>query len=301
VNPFDLPGPEFLFFYLVLSVVVIAALTFWRRASESAGAPKMDLSDPYLIAHLRAGEKEALCVALISLIDRGLLTVEGTQIQRAKNAGPESVRRPIEKALMEIYEKPGTAASIFDDPRLKPVCDQDQEILKRIGFLPDDSVAQARLVRVIVACCILGGVGAIKIIIALDRGRTNVGFLVILMIVAIVIAGKLASPRLTARGSAMLADIQTLYSGLKDRATSIRPGGATVDALMLAAAFGTGALAGEAFVYARTLFPRAKHSSSFVATWSSSSCSSSSCSSGSSCGSSCGGGGCGGGCGGCGG
>ena len=298
MNPFDLPGPEFLAFYIIFSVVVFAALVLLRRAAESGEAPKIDLSDPYLIAYLRGGENEALRVALVCLIDRGLLVATGTQIKRADKAGPDSVRRPLEKAVMETYAKPGNASSIFDDLDLQAACAELKATLESSGLLPDESVAQARQVRTIVACCILGGVGAIKIIIALDRGRTNVGFLFILMIVAIAAACKLASPRLTTKGAAMLADIQTLYAGLKDRATSIRPGGATIEVLMLAAAFGTGALAGDAFAYTRTLFPRPQSSS--VASWGSSSCSSSggsSCSSGSSCG----GGGCGGGCGGCGG
>ena len=92
MNPFDLSGPEFLVFYLSLAAVVIGALVLWRRASESAGAPKIDLADPYLIAYLRGGENEALRVALVSLIDRGLLIVNGTQIKWASNAGPDSVQ-----------------------------------------------------------------------------------------------------------------------------------------------------------------------------------------------------------------
>jgi uncharacterized protein (TIGR04222 family) len=88
VNPFDLRGPEFLLFYFILSAVVIVALVLIRRASESGTAPKLDLADPYLVAHLRGGENEVLRVALVSLIDRGLLKVNGTEITRAKNAVP---------------------------------------------------------------------------------------------------------------------------------------------------------------------------------------------------------------------
>jgi uncharacterized protein (TIGR04222 family) len=301
VNPFDLPGPEFLLSYLILSVVVIAALILLRRAAESGEASKIDLSDPYLIAYLRGGETEALRVALVCLIDRGLLIATGTQIKRADKAGPHSVRRPLEKAVLKTYEKPGATSSLFDDLDLQEACAELKAKLESSELLPDKSVMQARRVRLILAGCILGGVGVVKIIIALERGRTNVGFLIILMIVAMAIAVKLASPRLTGKGAALLADTQTLYAGLKDRATSIRPGGATLEVVMLAAAFGTGALAGDAFAYTRTLFPRAK-SSSALSSWGSSSCGSSCGSSGgSSCGSSCGGGGCGGGCGGCGG
>jgi hypothetical protein len=181
---------------------------------------------------------------------------------------------------------------------MKSVCDQDVETLKRAGLLPDDAVNLARLLRRVVGCLILGGVGFIKVMIGLQRGRP-VSFLVFLTFLAMVIMWKLSAPRLTSKGAAVLADVQSLYSGLKNRAASIQPGGATLDAAMLAAAFGTGAMAGEGFAYTHTLFPRAKTSSSSLFSSGGSSCGSS-CSSGSSCGSSCGGGGCGGGCGGCG-
>jgi uncharacterized protein (TIGR04222 family) len=300
MNPFDLRGPEFLLFYFLLSVIVITTLVLIRRVTEAAGAPRLDLADPYLIAYLRGGENEAVVVALVALIDRGLLIFDGTRIERAQHVTPDSVRRPLERALIEKFETPDEASSIFNDITLKMACDQYQDTLKKESLLPDDSTAQARTLRFIAAFFILGVVGGLKIYVALERGRTNVVFLLILMIVAIAIAAKLSSPRLTARGAAMLADVQTLYSGLKERAALIRPGGATIEALMLAATFGVGALAGDAFAYTKVLFPRAKS----MATGSSygSSCGSScSSSSGGSCGSSCGGGGCGGGCGGCGG
>jgi len=292
VNPFDLPGPEFLVFYLILATAVIVALVFLRRAAEAESAPKIDLSDPYLIAHLRGGENELLRVAIVSLIDRGLLIVNGTQIKRANHAAPDSVRRAVEKALLERFATTGEATSIFNDPTLKLACEPYQETLTRNLLLPDESVAQARRTRFIFALVVLAGVGGTKVLVALERGRTNVIFLIILTVVALVIAGKVSFPRLTARGAALLADVQALYSGLKERATFIRPGGASIEPMMLAAAFGVGALAGDGFGYTKTLFPRAQNSTT------SSSCGSSCGSSG---GSSCGGGGCGGGCGGCGG
>ena len=287
MNPFDLPGPEFLFFYFILSVAVIVTLVVLRRVAESDDAPQIDLSDPYLIAYLRGGDNELLRVALVSLIDRGLLVVNGTQIKRADNAQPSSVRRAVEKLLIEKYATPSEATSIFDDPELKAACEPYQETLKRNRLLPDDSLSQARLTRFVVAFLVLAGLGGIKVLLALERGRTNVFFLVFLTLFALVVAGKVSFPRLTAKGTALLADVQTLYAGLKDRATFIRPGGATIEPMMLAATFGVGALAGDGFAYTKTLFPRAQSSDT-----------SSSC--GSSCGSS-GGSSCGGGCGGCGG
>jgi len=290
LNPFDLRGPEFLLFYIVLSVLVIVGVVIIRRKSESIITPRIDLSDPMLIAFLRGGHTETMRVAAVSLIDRGLLVCSGTRLQTATNARAESVRRPVEKALLEKFASGGEAASMFQDSRLKLTCDQYEATLKRVRLLPDETIIQIRTIVFACALTILGGVALVKLLIAFARGRTNVMFLIILGIVAIVIVAKLSFPRLTQGGKAMLEDIKNLYSGLRDRASFLQPGGTTIEPMMLAAVFGVGALAGEGFAYTKTLFPRAQQSST------SATCGNS-C--GSSCGSSCGGG-CGGGCGGCG-
>jgi uncharacterized protein (TIGR04222 family) len=304
MNPFDLPGPQFLLFYIIFSGAVIGALIIWRRYVESSKTPKIDLSDPYLIAYLRGGEAEVLRVATVSLIDRGLLVATGTSLKRAENASPESARRPIEQALLTKYARAGEVSWMFEDDGLKKACEAYGVILRRAQLLADENVTQARLIRLVIAAFLLSGVGFTKVLIAIDAGRTNVGFLIVLTIVAIVVAAVVSFPRLTQSGKEMIEDVQNLYGGLRDRSRSIAPGGATIEPMMLAAAFGVGALHGQAFAYTGTLFPRARKTSNSCASDGDcgSSCSSSSCSSSSSssCGSSCGGGG-GGGCGGCGG
>lgn len=288
MNPFDLPGPQFLLFYVIFAVAVIGALIIWRRHVESSNAPKIDLSDPYLIAFLRGGGAEVLRVATVSLIDRGLLIADGTVLRRAENASPKSARRPIEQALLMKYARGGEVSWMFEDDGLLKTCDAYGDTLEQAELLPNENVTQARLIRLVIASFLLSGVGFTKVLIALDAGRTNFGFLIMLTIVAIGVATKVSFPRLTQSGKAMIEDVQNLYGGLRDRALFLTPGGATIEPMMLAAAFGVGALHGEGFSYASRLFPRATTSSSCA----------SGC--GSSCGSSCGGG-CGGGCGGCGG
>lgn len=292
MNPFDLSGPQFLLFYFGFSALVIIALVFLRRTAESPATPRIDLSDPYLIAYLRGGESEALRVATVSLIDRKLLVATGKEIKCAANAATASVRRPIEKELLRKFQQSGEATSIFEDYGLLATCKPYELTLKAARLLPDESMERARTTRVGIACFLLFGVAITKILIALERGHTNIWFLVILMGIAIFFAVKFSFPRLTESGKSMLAGLQNLYSGLKERAPLMLTGGATIEPMMLAAVFGIGALEGTNFAFTRVLFPRASKDLS------STSCSAA-C--GSSCGSSCGGGGCGGGCGGCGG
>lgn len=288
MNPFDLPGPQFLVFYGVLATLTILAAAIATRKAENSTPPRVNLSDPYGIAYLRGGKNEALRLATVSLIDRGLLTVQGERLVTAKDVTPALVQRTIEKALLEKFTTPDSATAVFNDRRLEYACAEYKPTLSHLGLLPSSADRDARRWRFTVALLVLVGVAGLKLMLALMRGRSHVGFLVVMTGIALVVAYKVTHPLRTARGNAFLADLRTMFAGLKDRRLSILPGGATSEAALLAAVYGLNMLSTDAFPYVRTLYPKAASSSngSFM-----------SC--GTSCGSSCGGGD-GGGCGGCG-
>ncbi len=287
-NPFDLPGPQFLIFYVVLGVFTIIILWLARQASEAADAPRIDYSDPYLLAYLRGGAPEVIRVATVSLIDRGLLQMTDDQLVDVNQSAVNIVRRPIEKALLQHFRFRAKASSAFTSPAILSTCEEYRDALQRLGLIPDESILRVRLWRLCVAVILLSGVAALKILIALQRGRTNIFFLVLLAVFFVLIAIRVHNPLPTRRGDALLADLRNLFSSLKARAAMLRPGGETADAALLMAVFGLGALPAVSFPYAKQFQPKSSASST-------SGCGSA-C--GSSCGSSCGGGG---GCGGCGG
>jgi uncharacterized protein (TIGR04222 family) len=278
MNPFDLRGPEFLLFYFCFSLTVIIAMVAFRRLAESGDAPRIDLSDPYLIAYLRGGREEAWRVSVISLVDRGMLVMDGRLVRRADNVVYDMVGRPIERAVLEKFRVPGKAVAVLESRNLTQVFQFYQDSLERLGLLPDAAVFNARLMRFLPGLAALVVVGVIKIQIGRSLERP-VGFLFMMMIVAIVIAAVTSFPRLTARGKAILEDVTNLYSGLRTQVNSFRPGSASAELTMFAAVFGVAALAESPLGYTQTLFPQTTSS------WDSSD----------------GGGGCGGGCGGCGG
>src|SRR6266540_2399800 len=76
--PFNLPGPEFLGFYvIVFGVAVILALIVRELLRVPAGTPvpgSLDLS-AYEVAFLAGGESHAVNVALANMIHRELLAV----------------------------------------------------------------------------------------------------------------------------------------------------------------------------------------------------------------------------------
>ena len=86
-NPFDLRGPQFLLFYACLGVAITALAWWTRRARERADIPSRPLSDYLEIAFLRGGTTEAIRVAVITLLDRGVLAISGTNGVRVAQAG----------------------------------------------------------------------------------------------------------------------------------------------------------------------------------------------------------------------
>lgn len=285
MNPFDLRGPEFLLFYACLSAVVIAALVWYRKTNEDGDAPRLDASDPYLIAFLRGGKNETARVAVLSLIQRRLLeVVNETRLRATQDSRREMVSNPVERSVLGYFSSASEAAEIFKSGAIEAACQGYQERLERLGLLPDAEAKSRRWVAAAWASGTLLTVAMIKSTVGLARHRP-IAFLVILGILSIIGVLIAAHPRLTGRGRAVVRDLQSLMGGLKDRSFMFNAHAAELP--LLAAVFGLGAVPAAAFPYREKLFPQATSGSSGC---------------GSSCGSSCGGGGCGGGgCGGCGG
>jgi uncharacterized protein (TIGR04222 family) len=288
-NPLDFPGPQFLVFYACTAAIVLGLLHVVRSSAEGGAAPRLDTTDPYLIAYLRGGTFEALRVATVVLVDRRLLDVDEDEMTVKRRKHMQTPRVPLEQALIGFFVRERPAQEIFYDLDLIRACADYERRLASLGLLPDDERRAARRRWIAAALTVLIGLGAAKLIVALGRGRTNIIFLVVFTIVASIAAVKMTTPFRTTRGNAVLADLRRLFARLPQRAAGIREGKGDADAALLAAVFGLAALPTPAFGYVRKLYPRKASSGG----------DSGGC--GSSCGSGCGGGGDGGGCGGCGG
>ncbi len=286
-DPFQLSGGAFLFFYSALALAVSLGLRFWFRHSESGGesvVPK--LTDPYLIAYLRGGEKEALRIATVSLIDRGLLVAGDDTVVIDKWDGVELAARPIEKAILTFYRNAGKAVDVFTDAAALRACEEYRRVLLRYQLIPDMQIYARRLLPALAALAFLWGVAGYKIFLALSQNRSNVMLLFFFMVAAAFGMVTAFYHRRTGRGEQTLADLKQLFYRLKNRARTVTTGGKTNEAALLAAIFGLGALSSSDFEHIKKLYPKRDDSSGGC---------------GSSCGGGGGGGGCGGGCGGCGG
>ena len=293
MNPLAWSGPQFLLFYLALAAAIVIALVVRHRGSGRDGKPARvnDLTnDPYRIAYLRGGAKEAARVAIFNLVDRGILEYEHKKVRTLKIKGDAvaALRRPLDRALVAQSHDPIDAKWLALTEPVRKAAEAYAPELAAQGLVMSDPERRERRNFVLVALAVLVGVSFAKIAYALSHGRSNVAFLVILTIVACLVVISMSMRHRTGRGAEMLESVKTLLKRLRDDTGRLQSGGATNEALLLASAFGLAALPAAAFPVVEEMFPRAQGGGGDGGGDSSSS----------SCSSSCGGGG---GCGGCGG
>jgi uncharacterized protein (TIGR04222 family) len=286
----NVTGPQFLLLYVALAVAANLWLRWHYSTREREVRPgALSLTnDPYQIALLRGGPAEAIRVAVITLLNRGLLTEEDGRLHAPRTDAAEFVRHPLDHALLEAFRAPAPAEQALKSRGALAACETYERELEKKQLLASAKTRAARFTPLVIALGFTLGVAAWRIVYALSKGRTNVGFLVVLAIVCTVALVIAYRKRLTALGVDTLRGLERLYAGAKQRIATSLGSRDSFDASLIAAVFGLAALSTADFPYLARVFPPPKPSQSGS-------------DGGSSCGSSCGGGGCGGGCGGCGG
>ncbi len=105
------------------------------------------------------------------------------------------------------------------------------------------------------ALAALVGVGGTKLAVALAAGRSNVGFLIVMMLVAVVIAFKLRGPYRTASGDILSREhAQHVRAACRSALPAIRPGTGSRELLWLTALFGATAVPAAAFPFVAASF-----------------------------------------------
>ena len=102
--PFNLTGPEFLFFFAVFGYcVAIFPLIRRRWQGADAEAPLPRITDPIQIATLRGGYKEAVRMLVVTLVDRGFIEQDGKILAAvAKDAG--YLKNKLEIAVFNYFK-----------------------------------------------------------------------------------------------------------------------------------------------------------------------------------------------------
>ncbi len=225
-----------------------------------------------------------LRVATFGLIERDVLRVRDYEVF-VTEGGP-AVTHPLEGALVEAYRQNRGAA--FRDLRVRELADRYVDRLIEMGAWTTGARARLEMMIRGLVLALLMGVAAMKIGLAISRGRTNIFILIILSVAGSTAAYMYRKHRRTQRGEDFLNHVRGLLSHSLSAATS-------QELVMVAAVMGGIGLPAIARSYASEIFPAWKP------TWSERFASMQNKTSNNSCGSAggCGGGGGEGGCGGC--
>ncbi len=291
MNPFELPGPQFLAFYAMLGAGVVFAVYVLKQRAEGGEPIRLPSTDPYLIAYLRGGATEAVRLGVTVLVDRLLLELDGDRVVRREGVSPTHGSNDLEHAILEQCDTATRPADLATSPRLQDIAMRSYEPpLVQLRLLADSETRMRRFQDAGLAIVLLLVVAAVKVAIGVARNRP-VSFLVLFAIGFSALTLVAIRGRRTVLGERVLGDLTMLFDALRERADELRPNIATGELALLMAVFGAGAVPIGAFPFVRAFRP--------ATTTNTSSCGSTGCgsSSGSSCGgggSSCGGGGCGG-------
>lgn len=310
-NPIaNLPGPDFLAFYILVCFVTLLLCWGIRRSADPAGAlpplPIPSEPDPYEVAYLRGGANEVTRTAIFTLLQRGYLqpTVHPNPLLRVFSSQwlERSPKAPDARHLASIEQRVWEWVTVPRDPteafrsgglasQIEPLCAAYERRLRDEQLLATPSMVGAAWRAGLLGALVILGLGSYKLAIALSRGRTNVLFLIAVAIVStIILIGVLNIPRQSRRGRKYLEQLQLAFEQYRQRVGRLTASAVDPILPLLVGLFGVSVLAGTPFDYYQQMFHRAASSSS--------------CGGGcGSCGggSSCSGGSCGGGCGGCGG
>ena len=293
----DMYGPKFLLFYAMVAAVVLVIswmTTRWMDCTSALGPPEVPLRpDPFEIAFLRGGENEVLRLAILRLMQDGLLIVtEKKRIGQAVDKSRRNALAPMEQQVFDCFSSPRSPEQIFNSTELnriaRSICAPFRPRLEEQMLLASEGAGGPNWLLTAVSCTLIGGLGAYKLMAALAKGKHNVFFLIIMGLMAVGTCIYICRPqRITRRGRAYLRRLLDRFEPMVSRSSGSSP--ATDDQiLLLVSVIGFQTLTGTPYSSLKTLFHQAASGDGGYV--------------GGCGGGGCGGGGCGGGgCGGCGG
>ena len=302
-------GPDFLWFFGLCSIatLVYCARRINRLYSGFSTLPRIpEKPSPYEIAYLRGGAREVLWVALLSLYQSGYLTLAPATLRGRVFTATEKIPSPtelnsIERSVYSDFASPTSSPNLYLNSamRLEVLCHEFKTSLQAKGLLVTTAQNTIRIKTGWCAFLLLGGLGGYKILIALSRGHSNIGFLLILEALTTVALLILCGVRIrTPNGEEYLKRLQQAYSKLRTTTTVGFPPPTDDNALLLAGLFGMSVFSATDYaplsgMYVASVQVNSAGNGDGSSCSSTSSCgNTSSCSGGSSCSS-------GGGCGGC--
>ncbi|MES1241320.1 MAG: TIGR04222 domain-containing membrane protein [Acidobacteriota bacterium] len=228
MNPLDLRGPDFLAFYIPYAVVVFAMALAVRWVYKGSLGEEPVLArwtpgvyprdgDAYAIALLRGGPAEVARTVLGRLVACNLIEVSGPILRRTTPPGTWPSLDPLETQALQVFDNAIVAARAEQEVR-KAVALHLQLMandLKRQGLIPKSGQRRGYWQICGLALAAVSGLGVAKLLVALLRGRGNVGYLALLLILFTALGYYLLKPPLRTRfGDRYLDWLKESHRGL---------------------------------------------------------------------------------------
>ncbi|HBL27495.1 MAG TPA: hypothetical protein DD490_11725 [Acidobacteria bacterium] len=224
----DLPGPEFLRFFLPYGLGVIALAWLLRAALLGSTRPEGRWlpgsypreSDAVAIALLRGGRSEAARTLLGRLLSAGWISVTDRKLRSLPEPDePGPSLSPLEENARRAVTGGAECTASEAEQRIARALGTDledvEEELSRQGLLLSAKQKTRLRGNALLAGALVVGLGMAKVVVALDRGRTNVAALVILLAVFTALIFFLLRPPLrTPAGQRYLDWAQEAHRGL---------------------------------------------------------------------------------------
>jgi uncharacterized protein (TIGR04222 family) len=263
-NPFDWSGPWFLLAYLIFGLLVyyLARELLIRQELRNPHAQLSLADDPYRIAFLRGGALEAVKIAAIVLVDRGLLRAEGPLLETASADSLRFASHDIERDVLRLYlGRQGHSKELAAQADMLPACRAYQDSLTQQELLVGPPLLRRRERITWAAHWLLLTVAAVKAVIAIGRQHYNLLFLALLLTIFLLMLRGLRTQPISWSAQRLLTDLRMLFGRLNQRASRLQAGSSSADMALLAAIFGLGALPLSVYAYVAELYPVPRHSS----------------------------------------
>ncbi len=223
LNVFDWHGPNFLLFYLAFASAALI-LAFWLRdilRLPSDGVLHQAQLDGYQLAYLNQGSVLAVNAGVAALAKEGILKVQPDGIVEATGEILTSTHR-IDRAIIESIGLRGRRKLGDMRKELRTEMDGLEANLRSSGLLVTEEYAGRAIAAPLAIGLLATGVGALKIMIGINRGRP-VEFLVILTVVVLLITliGFLRRPFRSKFGDRVLKEHREKYLRLRSPGRTI--------------------------------------------------------------------------------
>jgi len=258
VNPFDWSGPWFLLAYLIFGALVYYSVRelLIRMELRNPHAQLSLADDPYRIAFLRGGALEAVKIAAIVLVDRGLLRAEGPLLETASADSLRFASHDIERDVLRLYlGRQGHSKELAAQADMLPACRAYQDSLTQQELLVGPPLLRRRARITWPAHYLLLTVAAVKAVIAISRQHYNLLFLALLLTIFLLMLRGLRTQATSWSAQRLLTDLRMLFGRLNQRASRLQAGSSSADMALLAAIFGLGALPLSVYAYVAELYP----------------------------------------------